>query len=176
MPLSEHDERIVEALRARHLKYPRTTVQTARDVGLPLSFALAFLEKESSGRDQDGTPKFGLNLVGHDPVRNPIKGGYGTHDRYVQYRTFRRQGMGMQGWGPCQLTWYGLQDMADGFGGCWKPGPNMRVGFGQAKALIKQFGKHDGVVRYNGSGPAAEEYARDWTQKQLAWHAWLLRQ
>ena len=76
----------------------------------------------------------------------------------------------MNGVGPCQLTWFALQDLADEMGGCHKPRFNMRVGFAQAKGLIRQHGKREGARRWNGSGPAAEHYAADWLVKQRKWH------
>jgi hypothetical protein len=169
-PLREHDPGLIRELGLYGLKYPRITVEEARRVGLPLSFALAFLEKESSGRDASG-PGFGLNLFGHDAVRNPIKGGFVTAPRYAEYLHYRKRGFGMNGVGPCQLTWYALQDMADELGGCDKPKYNMRVGFAQAKGLIRQYGKGEGARRWNGVGPSAERYAADWVARQRIWHA-----
>lgn len=162
-------EALIDQLGKLGLKYPRTTVEEARRVGLPLSYALAFLEKESSGRDADG-PAFGLNLFGNDPVKNPVKGGTVTAARYAEYLRNRKLGLGMNGVGPCQLTWFALQDLADEMGGCHKPRFNMRVGFAQAKGLIRQHGKRGGARRWNGSGPAAERYADDWLRKQRTWH------
>lgn len=175
MALSERDQKLAERLRGAGLKYPVTTIEEARRVGLPLSYALAFLEKESSGRDVDGRRRFGLNLFGSDPGP-PTRGGFVTEQRYRKYLSDRKNGRGMQGVGPNQLTWYALQDMADRMGGCYKPRYNMRVGFAQAKALIKANGKRNGVVRYNGAGPAAQRYADDWIEKQMAWHRWLRQQ
>lgn len=163
------DEKLIARLEQYGLKYPRTTVEEARRVGLPISYALAFLEKESSGRDASG-PAFGLNLFGHDPVRNPIKGGFVTPERYAEYLSYRKRGFGMQGVGPLQLTWWELQDTADRMGGCEKPRYNMRTGFAQAKWLIRRYGKREGARRWNGSGPAAERYAADWLAKQRIWH------
>jgi hypothetical protein len=168
--LARKDLARVEILRSHGCKYPRTTVEEAVRVGLPLSYAAAFLEKESSGKDARGQAGFGLNLFGHDPVANPVKGGFVTAARYAEYLRHRRAGKGMQGVGPTQLTWFGLQDAADRLGGCWQPRFNMRVGFAQAKLLIKQFGRDEGVARYNGSGAAAERYAQDWLRKQRRWH------
>jgi cell wall-associated NlpC family hydrolase len=170
MTLTPRQEEQAAWLTAHSCKYPRTTVQEAARVGLPLSYALAFLQKESSGTDQDGRAAFGLNLFGSDHVPNPIKGGTVSHVRYQQYLANRRAGRGMQGVGPCQLTWWEFQDHADQLGGCWKPAANMRVGFGIAKALIQKHGKQGGAARYNGVGPAAEDYGRDWVAKQRHWH------
>src|SRR4051794_30203410 len=134
--LPKSPDRYVSAIAAAGCKYPRITVEEAATVGLPLSYALAFLEKESSGTDSDGSRAFGLNLFGHDAVANPVKGGFVTESRYDEYLHHRRAGRGAQGVGPCQLTWWEFQDRADALGGCWKPECNMRVGFGVAKALI----------------------------------------
>ena len=171
---SVRDDQLAEILDRHSVKYPKTTVAEARRVGLPISYALAFLEKESSGKDSDGSSKIGLNLFGHDAVRNPVKGGFVTEERYRTYLANRKAGLGMQGVGPCQLTWWELQDMADRRGGCWRPEANMRVGFALAKRLIKQHGKLGGAMRYNGTGPAAQAYAQDWLAKQRHWHSLLV--
>jgi len=130
--------------------YPEATVAEARRAGLPLAVACALLEQESGG---------GHNVFGHDPVKNPIRGGPVTKERYLEYVRYRKAGLGMQGVGPCQLTWYSYQDRADALGGCWKPEVNMRVGFALIAALIKTNGLRAGLRRYNGAGPAAERYA-----------------
>jgi hypothetical protein len=128
---------------------------------LPLSYALALCEKEG-----------GFKMVyGHDAVRNPApKGGRVTARNYRQYKTDRKRGLGMQGVGHTQLTWYELQDRADALGGCWKPYPNLVVGFSNLKRLINLHGKERGAAAYNGTGDAAEAYGRDFVHKQEAWH------
>ena len=129
--------------------------------GLPLSYALALIEKESGGK----------NVYGHDPVRNPApKGGHVTRDNYARYKRDRKAGLGMQGVGHTQLTWYALQDSADALGGCWKPYPNMVVGFSNLKRLCNLHGKQGGAAAYNGTGEAAAAYGRDFVRKQEAWH------
>ncbi len=141
MATVDRDALLARKLRRNGVKHPRMTIAEARRVGLPLSYALAFLEKESSGKDHDGSAKIGLNLFGNDPVDNPVKGGFVTEARYREYLRHRRAGRGMQGVGPCQLTWWEFQDMADREGGCWKPDANMRVGFGVAKRNTEQIWK-----------------------------------
>ena len=54
MTLTPLQEARAKWLTQQGCKYPRTTVQEAARVGLPLSYALAFLQKESSGRDEHG--------------------------------------------------------------------------------------------------------------------------
>ena len=154
---------LIERLRAGGIVAPRTTVREARRAGLRLDLACAMLEKESSG---------GRNVYGHDPTI--FKGrGKVTRANYAEYKR-RRIASGnkaMQGVGPCQLTWWELQDTADAQGGCWRPEINMRVGFGQLAALVMRHGEAEGARRYNGSGAAAEAYSRDLMAKARRWKA-----
>jgi hypothetical protein len=128
---------------------------------LPLSYALALVEKESGFQ----------NVFGHDAVANPVKGGRVTRLRYIAYKRARKAGKGMQGVGYTQLTWYAFQDQADALGGCFKPYPNLVVGFSNLKRLINLSGKQKGAAAYNGTGDAAEAYGRDFVHKQEAWHS-----
>ena len=128
---------------------------------LPLSYGLALCEKEGGFR----------MIYGHDPVRNPApKGGRVTASNYARYKRDRKAGLGMQGVGHTQLTWYEFQDAADRLGGCWRPYPNLVVGFSNLRRLINQQGKEAGAAAYNGTGPAAEAYGRDFVRRQEAWH------
>ena len=128
---------------------------------IPLSYALALVEKESGGK----------NVYGHDPVRNPAqKGGRVTRTNYAAYKKARKAGLGMQGVGHTQLTWYAFQDQADALGGAWKPYPNMVVGFRHLKTLINAHGKEHGAAAYNGTGPAADAYGKDFVKRQESWH------
>ncbi len=175
MTLTTRDRAVVDRLGAAGLKYPRTTVEEARNVGIPLSYALAFLEKATPGADADGAMRFGLNVFGDDPQSgNPVRGGAVTRSRYLEYVEHRRRGRGMQGVGPMQLRWYALQDLADRLGGCWQPRYSMRVGFAQAKALVRRDGRAAGAARYDG-GASADTWARDWLAKQNKWQRWLTR-
>jgi hypothetical protein len=137
----------------------------AESAHIPLSYALALVEKESRFQ----------NIYGHDAVRNPIKSPPGGVRRvtlisYRAYKAYRRRGFGCQGVGPAQLTYFTLQDEADRMGGCHKPQPNMCVGFRLLKYHINQLGKQAGAAAYNGTGPAADVYGRDWVRRQAAWH------
>lgn len=138
-------------------------IRACATTGLPLSYGLALCEKEGAFR----------NVFGHDPTRSIPPGWRGTHVTWVKfayYRTRRKLGLGMQGVGHTQLTWYEFQDQADKLGGCHKPYPQMVVGFRQLKQLIHQHGKQAGAAAYNGVGPDAEVYGRDFVRKQEAWH------
>ena len=158
------DTTLIQRLRDGGILLPEMTIAEARRSGLKLALACALLEKESSG---------GRNVFGHDP--NTIFAGAGdvTKTKYLDYRR-RRVASGnrtMQGVGPCQLTWWELQDEADREGGCWKPEVNMRVGFRRLAALIDAHGAADGARRYNGSGEAAVAYSKDLAARAQAWEA-----
>jgi hypothetical protein len=144
--------------------YPATTILEANRAHLKLSIACALLDQETGG---------GTNEFGHDPTSSiPVswRGRFVTRSRYAYYRVRRRLGKGMQGVGPCQLTYWSIQDRADALGGCWKPWINMHVGFGDLAGMIREYGMHDGLRRYNGSGAAAEHYAGQVTERIGPWH------
>jgi hypothetical protein len=158
---AEHLKPILE----EHYPYADDGISThmlaaCASTGLPLSYMLALVEKETAFQ----------NLFGSDAVRNTVKGGRVTQARYTEYKRQRKAGLGMQGVGYTQLTWYALQDSADRLGGCWKPYPNLVVGAGNLKRLCNLYGKEKGAAAYNGTGPAAEAYGRDFVRKQEAWH------
>jgi hypothetical protein len=127
-----------------------------------LAAAATHLETESAG---------GRNVWGHDPVDTGgiyRKGSAVTREAYLAYKA-RRAELGAQGVGPCQLTWRGYQDLADGRGACWDWRVNAAVGFEVLAGLIRAHGIRDGFRRYNGSGPAAERYADDAVVRLAKW-------
>jgi hypothetical protein len=155
---------LARAIRANGGRYEAIVVREARRSRLPVALACAVLEKETGFR----------NVFGHDAVRNPVKSPPGgllavTADHYRRYLRHRRQGLGNQGVGPMQLTSPGLQDRADQLGGCWQPGPNIRVGLEFLAGNIRRMGLRAGVVAYNGSGPAAQRYADDVLARARVW-------
>jgi soluble lytic murein transglycosylase-like protein len=145
----------------RRPEQPRVVLE-ARRAKVPVSLLCAFLTQESGFK----------NVFGHDAVRNPIKGGPVTKARYLAYKRYRDQGLGMQGVGPGQLTWVGFQDQADKLGGCWKPKHNIRVAAGLIGSLLRAHpgNEHAAIARYNGTGPAAEHYADSVLRLQKVWH------
>jgi cell wall-associated NlpC family hydrolase len=144
------DRELVKRMRANGIVDPETTLAEARRAGLPLAVACAALEQESGG---------GHNVFGNDDVRNPVKRGPVTKERYLLYRQHLMLGEGANGVGPMQLTWPGYQQRADDLGGCWVPAINTRVGFNILRSNIRSLGLRAGVKKYNGSGAAAERYA-----------------
>lgn len=147
--------------RAAGARYQLRIVREARAEGVQLSLAFALVEQESGFQ----------NVFGHDPT---IFAGAGkvTKAKYLQYKLRRGpQGRGgMQGVGPCQLTWWETQDAADREGGCWNPTANIRIGLRALAASIRDHGQHAGIARYNGTGAAAERYAEEVEAKQAKWH------
>jgi hypothetical protein len=155
---------LARAIRANGGRFETVVVREARRAGLPVALACAVLEKETGFR----------NVFGHDAVRNPVKSPPGgllavTPDNYREYLKHRRRGLGNQGVGPMQLTSAFLQDRADQLGGCWQPGPNIRVGLEFLAGNIRRTGLRPGVVAYNGSGPAAQRYADDVLTRARVW-------
>jgi hypothetical protein len=123
--------------------YGKLVVAKADKVGLPLVLACALVDLESSFS----------NVFGHDTVgtRNPIaKGSKVTKDSYKRYLAFRQQGLGTQGVGLTQLTFFSIQDSADRKGGCWKPAAQLDVGFQLLADHIKLLGRERGIRKYNG--------------------------
>jgi hypothetical protein len=135
---------------------PVIAYNEARRCGVPFAVLCAVLEQESGG---------GRNVFGHDAVRNPIKGGPVTKGRYLQYKKYRQQGLGMQGVGPLQLTYYGYQDLADKLGGCWKPKFNIRVGASKLHKDTNRYGLYGALKAYNGS----DAYAKQVMARVVKW-------
>jgi hypothetical protein len=149
------------ALGAAGIVSPRFVIVEARRAGLPLPLACALLEKESGG---------GANIFGREPT---IFAGAGkvTREKYAEYKR-RRIASGnrlMQGVGPCQLTWWEVQDEADREGGCWRPQVNIRVGFRHLAQAIAQHGMAGGVRRYYRRRPTATQDASDLLARAKAW-------
>jgi hypothetical protein len=159
-PKPKHVRAAVIARRAG-IRNALAVVQEAHAAGVPVSLALAVVEQESGGR----------NVFGHDPTSSvPAgwKGGRVTRARYLQYKRNRASG-GMQGVGPFQLTWWEFQDRADLMGGCWVPRNNIRVGLQILRANIAKHGRFAGIAAYNGSGDAAQNYARSVEARASVW-------
>jgi hypothetical protein len=127
-------------------RFEQQIVHGARLSKLPVALVCAVIEQETGFR----------NVFGHDRVANPVKSPAGgllevTRERYERYLHHRRLGQGNQGVGPMQLTSPGFQDRADAYGGCWRPGPNIRVGCEVLADNIARLGLRAGVQAYNGA-------------------------
>lgn len=113
------------------------------------------------------------NIWGHDKVDTGgayVKGGPVTRENYLAYRGLMRLGrIKRQGCGPAQCTSAYYQDLADELGGCWEPVPNMRAGLRGLQQLVARYGVQGGARRYNGSGPQAEAYGRNFVARYRTW-------
>lgn len=154
------------ARRARRAGVPpgwaSPTIEAAVKAKIPRSRGLALVQTESGF----------ANVYGHDPT---IFGGAGhvTEHNYARYKRERGRTQ-MQGVGPCQLTWWELQDRADRMGGCWRPEVNMLVGFSHLRQLCREHDVATGIARYNGSGAAAARYSRLVRARERQWRKVLL--
>jgi hypothetical protein len=155
-----------QVLTAGAILRPDDVVAIADASALELAAAAALLVMESGG---------GRNVWGHDvgdTGGTSVKGAPVTRDAYLAYRAAVARGeIGRQGVGPTQLTNGELQAAADGLGGCWDWVCNARTGFSHLAALIKSYGDREGFRRYNGSGPAAEQYADTALRYLAQWRA-----
>lgn len=145
------DPLLTARLRKLGMVHPLWTASEAHSAGLNLPLACSILTQESGG---------GRNEFGHDPTIF-IGAGEVTRVKYEAYKAARVASGNrlMQGVGPCQLTYWTLQDAADRLGGCWDWRCNVKVGFALLVENIRRDGLLAGVRAYNGSGLAAAKYA-----------------
>jgi hypothetical protein len=127
-----------------------------------LSQCLAMIENESAGH----------NIFGGEGSACPVEWYEQevTEPRYVVYRERRDRGMTPNGVGPTQITDPALQIQAQDLGGCWQPRFNCDVGFHFLHGLMVEHGTQGGFEAYNGSGPAAQEYAERAMRWAAIWH------
>lgn len=160
MKLSAKDLALVPKLRGQGIKVPVRMLIACNQTGLAKALAASVLIQESGG---------GVNEWGHDRnaagaiiypgVEGRLLVTAGNVKAYLRRRGDEGQG-GMQGCGVTQLTWFALQDEAERRGGLHKPLVQMQVGFEDLAVAIRRAGLYGGVEAYNGSGAAAEAYAR----------------
>jgi hypothetical protein len=157
--LTDRQQVIAGVLAREGIIHPALCLVTAKRAELDVPTAAALLLMETAG---------GRMIYGHDAVANRApKGGEVTKANYLGvYLPDRKRGLGMQGVGDTQLTWFAYQDEADKLGGCWRQGVNRYVGFKLMVELIRTNGRATGVARYNGSGAAATAYS-----VRLRWNA-----
>jgi soluble lytic murein transglycosylase-like protein len=156
------DVALAKVANAHGAKYSLRIITEARKNKVPISLAFALVQQESGFR----------NVFGHDPTHSipeNWKGTVVTVDKYKVYKK-NRPSSGMQGVGPCQLTWYEYQDHADALGGCWKPRYNIAVAMEHLGNMLQSYQRHEAIKRYNGGGVAAERYANEVESRMQSWH------
>jgi hypothetical protein len=163
---SVRDLQLARRANSHGARYSLRIILEARRAGIPISLGFALVATESAFKNvwgHDAAPNGGTSDLGGRPV---------TKAAYLAYK--KRRGPtgrgGMQGVGPCQLTWYQKQSRADSLGGCWIAKHNITVAFHDLAALIAQHGERAGIKAYNGSGPAADHYASVVLTRKAAWH------
>lgn len=138
-------------------KYSLRIVWEARRARIPISLAFALVEQESNFR----------NVVGHDQG--------GPHPGAAVTRQVVRDILASpvsNGVGLTQLTWKPYIRKADSLGGAHRPKYQLRVGFRALADNVHRAGSlRSGIRAYNGSGPAADNYARQVLRKQAKWHS-----
>lgn len=155
------DVKLARIARSFGMQNSLRIIKEARATGVPVSLALALFEQESGG----------ANIFGHDPTIF-VGAGKVTKRKYGQYLSQRGptgRG-GMQGVGPGQLTWWATQDQADRLGGAWQPKFNIRIALQTLAGNMRTYGYAKGIERYNGFGPAAEQYSRTVRVLAQRWH------
>lgn len=149
-------------LRNAGVRKPRMVIKEAHRAGLTIPQALALLEKET------GIPQRNIFGCDYGPQTNgypPYCHHYVTRERVAALlRSGRANGVGWT-----QLTYRPFVEEAQRLGGAHKPRWQMRVGFGQLAYLIRNYGEWSGYRRYNGSGAAAEQYAREAISLRAKW-------
>jgi hypothetical protein len=145
--------RMANRLRRQDVRSPYMVLAECDRAGLPRAIGLAMLERET------GMPQ--RNIFGCDwgPQGGspPYCGDAVTRDRVNAMQASGKP----NGVGWTQLTWPAFVQRAEDMGGAHLPKYQMRVGFGVLAALIDTHGLLAGVKAYNGTGPAADEYAHD---------------
>jgi hypothetical protein len=144
-------------------------------VGFDLAACCALLVNESNGRNLWGGDPWDRGAYPRGIALNPtLNETTVTQLVYTTYKLRRDAGLQPQGCGPCQLTDASLQIEAEKLGGCWVPVHNMTVGFRFLQQLfVEHRGAFAGFSAYNGSGPAAENYAQRASGQQAEWRDWL---
>lgn len=149
---------IVKRLASWKVRKPGVVRDEARRAGLQLNHALAMLEKEA------GIPQ--RNIFGCD---------YGPGLLYCHAKVTKARVKALiasgraQGVGWTQLTYQAFVQAAQDMGGAWKPRFQMREGFKILAGLLNAYGEEAGAARYNGTGPGADAYGRDFAIKSSAW-------
>ncbi len=161
--------------------YIRDIITACEKHNLPIAAGMALIQKETGFRNVWGHDRavgqraqLGFKYSG---IADSLAGEKVKKKDYLNYKR-NRSVSGAQGVGPAQLTFGGFQDQADKLGGCWKPAANIMVGVG---VLAGNYHKNmrAGMDRsralqlaaqaYNGSGPAAEKYGRDYMVLYDVW-------
>lgn len=153
---------IAKATKARlhGARYARTIADEASRAGIPYAVAFAAVEQESGFR----------NVFGHD--HGGLHPGLPvTSGRVLELLSHVSRGGESNGVGLTQLTFPPFIRQAQSLpGGAAKPRNQLRVGFAILADLHRRHGSwHDAFRAYNGTGEAAERYARVMDARVAKW-------
>lgn len=150
--------------RAHGARWTRTIADEAVRAGIPYAVAFASVEQESSFR----------NVFGHDPG-GLFPGLTVTRARVLLLLAHVSRGGTSNGVGLTQLTYPPFIRQAQALkGGATSARNQLRVGFGLLADLHRQHGSWHAAFRaYNGTGPAAEAYARMMGVRVAKWQRFL---
>lgn len=144
--------------------YSLRIIREARRSRIPISLAFALVEQESGGR----------NIFGHDRGSLPELRGKRVTKRRVKRLLSSLTEYASNGVGLTQLTYPPFIRQADALGGAHIPKYQLRVGFGQIRDKLMNYGsERKALAVYNAgsaSSPAGLEYARQVLAKQKRWH------
>lgn len=137
----------------------RIVLEARRSENVPVSLAFALVEQETGFR----------NVFGHDGG-SILHGQTVTRSRVQQLLRHIAAGGASNGVGPTQLTWPPFIRRAERLGGAHNTRHTIRVGVEILDDLIEAHGRTLGIRKYNGTGRAAERYAREVLDKMDDWH------
>jgi hypothetical protein len=144
-------------------------VEEADRAGLALEMACAIVEQESYGRNVLGCDQ---GRVGDRPpyCNQPV-----TRER-VEHIIGPKKDFphGMNGIGPCQLTWWEFVLRAEALGGVHVPRWNTRVAFGDLAGMLGRYSVAEAVGRYNAGGnwrSVQGTYVASVLKRRDAWYA-----
>jgi len=155
--MSEYDRRLLKAAAANGIVNGPDALAAAIYSRTDFSIVCTSLLMESYG---------GRNMWGGDPGGDALPTDLFEQDvtpaGWATYWANVKRGLRTNGCGPGQLTSEGLQEAANSIGGCWLPGPNMKVAAIFMRQLLAATGGDITLAyqHYNGSGPAAIAYGQ----------------
>jgi len=155
--MGEYDQRLMAAAKKNGIVDAPNALAAAIYSRTDFSIVCTSLLMESYG---------GRNMWGGDPAGDALPSNLFEQDvtpaGWEEYWANVKRGLRTNGCGPGQLTSEGLQAAANSIGGCWLPGPNMKVAAIFMRQLLAETGGDITLAyqHYNGSGPAAVAYGQ----------------
>lgn len=138
----------------------RTTIRACRATGLLYRYGFAMVEQESAWANVFGADGSAPYMHAHEPV---------TRARLDDLLYHVHRGYTSNGVGWTQLTYSGFLYEAEARGGAERPYVQCLVGFQALHDLMRLHGVWAGARAYNGTGPAADNYANALIARGTKW-------